>query len=147
MKGTKNKIPVGLKVFLIIFVVILCVVLLSLFMYDVYRFPRDAVSNYPGTHWKCDKLGLEFFVDDAGVVAGTYKDGFDLISLDVTTRLSTTFHSNYIQFFVHDEQVYLHCFYSNMDDGMFYVTIDKEETTLDMHAITEIMPYKFTKID
>lgn len=147
MKGIKNKIPVGLKVFLIIFVVVLFVVLLYLYIIDISRFPRVSISNYPNSHWKCDKLGLEFIVDDAGAVTGTYKDGDDLVSFDVTTRLSTTYHPNYIQFFVHDEQVYLNCFYKNIDDEIFYVTIDKEETTLDMHAITEIIPYKFTKID
>ena len=147
MKDTKIRIPVGVKVFLVIFVVVLCVILLYLYIFDLFRFPRDSISNYPNSHWKCDKLGLEFIVDDAGAVTGTYKDGDDLVSFDVTTRLSTTYHANYIQFFIHDEQVYLNCFYKTMDDEIFYVIIDKEETTFDMQAITEVVPYKFEKIN
>ena len=146
MKTAKAKLPVGLKILIIISVVLLCILLYGLVTYEVYHFPSDSLSNYPGTQWKCDKLGLELFVDEAGAVSGSYKDGSETISLDdVIARASTTFHSNYIQFFVQDKTVFLHCFYTKIDDGVFYVIIDADESTLDLNVIPEIVPYKFEK--
>ena len=145
MSTMKRKMPVALKVILIVAAVFLGKVLISLYIYEIYHFPMDALSNYPSTQWKCEKLGIELYVDDEGIITGYYDNGTDRISLDVTARSATTWHSNYIECLANDEVLYFHCFYKKVDSGIFYVVIESKETTLETDGIADIVPYKFVK--
>ena len=116
--------------------------------YELYRFPIDALSNYPDTEWKCDKLGLEMSVDESGKISGICTVDDESILLDVTAHTATTYHSNYMQCFNRAddaEVIFLNCFYRDINDGIFYVIVDSTGSTLDLNAVADIVPYRFEK--
>ena len=132
--------------FIIIVVLLLCVVLYCLSIYEVFHFPRDSIANYPNTQWRCDELGLEVSVDKDGNVLCNYNKGSDCIALDVFAMSSTTWHSNFIVLSTEKGHVYLHCFYSNIQNGIFYSKIEPDESTLDLSGVQINRLYKFTSI-
>lgn len=148
MKKILARIPVSVKILIVIFVILFILFHTYFFLFELYRFPRDSLANYPGTHWKCDKLEMEFFVDESGKISGICEVDSDLIVLDATAHASTTYHSNYIECINRadsTQRIYLHCFYKKIQDGVFYVIADSAEATLDLNVITDYIPYKFEK--
>ncbi|MBO5868841.1 MAG: hypothetical protein J6Q54_08040 [Oscillospiraceae bacterium] len=137
------------NIILIVVIVIVAAISLGLFMFDLYRFPLDSLTNYPNTQWECDALGLSFFVDDAGNITGFLKDGTQVISLDVVSRSATTYHSNYIACSKPEndsEAIFLHCFYKQAESGIFYVTVAIWDSAFGTDVVKEIKPYKFVQI-
>lgn len=148
MKGKKTNLPVGIKILLIILAAGLLVQGGYILIFFAYHYPSDSLTNYPGTEWRCDKLGIDLVVDDDGNITGSYETETGVISLNVIARSSTSWHTNYIVCVdsTDDTQIiYLHGFYRLVEDGLLYVTIYSKQTTVDMDAVTEWMPYKFVK--
>ena len=148
MERKKIRIPVFLKVLIVITAVFFFVKFSINFLNDLYRFPRDSLANYPCTEWKCDKLGMELFVDEDGNISGTCEIDSELISLDATAYKSTTWHSNYMECFNREDvakMIYLHCFYRNIENGVLYVIVNSTDSTLDLNVATDYMLYKFEK--
>lgn len=148
LKSKKVTIPVVVKILIILSAILLFALLRKCLLQWLYCFPRDSLSNYPGTHWKCDNLEMEMFVDESGTISGNCEVDSVLIVLDATAHASTTYHSNYIECINrtdNTQSIYLHCFYRNVEDGVFYVIVDSSESTIDLDATTDFMPYKFEK--
>ena len=151
LKSLKLQIPPALKVIIVVCYTVLLALLVSCSVYEVYHFPNDLIiSDYPSTHWQCDKLGLEFYVDDTGEISGFLDVGSEVVSLDVTARSATTSHSNYIRCVGNDSSgciLHLYCFYRNVDNGEFYVIVDSSETTLDLNVPPDEIPYKCVLVE
>ncbi len=148
LKSKKATIPVAVKILIILGAILLFALIRKCLLQWVYCFPRDSLSNYPGTHWKCDKLEMELFVDESGKISGNCEIDSNLIVLDATSYASTTYHSNYIECINradNTQSIYLHCFYRNVEDDVFYVIVDSTESTLDLNSVADIVPYKFEK--
>lgn len=148
MKRKKAKIPVGITILLIIVIFVLLALCVLILPYVVLHFPSDSLTNYPGTEWKCDKLGIELVVDEYGNISGNREIESGVISLDVFAHSSTTWHTNYIICVNSADEtqiLYLDGYYSNIEDGVLYVTIYSKKTTVDLGAFAGWLPYKFVK--
>ena len=143
MKHTKAKVSTPVLVLIIVFGTLLCVLVNFFSAVNAYLVQSNSLSNYPNSHWKCEQLGVELFVNAKGKLSGTYTDGFDLIPLDVTNR-NPSF-NNHIECYAGDKLLYFDCFYENIDNGVFYVTISSSESTLCIDAIPDEVPYTFVK--
>ena len=143
MKHRNVRISTPALVFIIILGTILYPIFYSLSALYVYHAPWPFPSDHPDTRWKCEKLGIELVVNGKGKLSGTYNNGSELIPLDVTTRIPTS--SPHIRCYVGDELLHLHCFFENIENGVFYVTIGSAETTLDIDAVPDEVPYTFVK--
>lgn len=144
MKHRNAHISTPVLVFIIVLGTLLCVIVNALSTMYVYHSHRKSLRDHPDTRWKCEKLGIELVVNGKGKLSGTYNNGSDLIPfLEVAKRIPST--NSHIECYVGDELLYLHCFYDNIDNGVFYVIICSVETTLDIDAVPDEVPYTFVK--
>lgn len=150
MKSIKFRTTPVVKFLIAICYTVLLLFLVSCPIYQSYHFPRNTLSNYPSTHWQCEKLGLELYVDEDGNISGFLNTDSKVISLEVMDHSSTTFHSNYIHCIDSNsniQMIYLHCFYKSIDDGKFYVIVESSKTTFDLPIIPDEIPYKFILVE
>lgn len=143
MEHKNARVSTPVLVVIVVLGALLCVIVNSLSTIYVYHFHRNSLLDHPETQWKCEKLGVELVVSSEGKLSGTYNNGSDLIPLDVTNRIPST--NNHIECYAGDELLYLHCFYENIDNGVFYVTVSSAESTIDIDAVLDEVPYTFVK--
>ena len=143
MKHRNVRISTPALVFIIILGIHLCTIVYSLSTIYVYHLHRNSLSDHPNTKWKCEKLGVELVVNSKGKFSGTYNNGTELIPLEVANRIPTT--SCHLECYAGDEMLYFHCFYEAIDNGVFYVTVSSVDSTLDIDAVPDEVPYTFVK--
>ena len=111
----------------------------------------DSISNYPNTHWYCDELGLGLYVDSQGSVTASFDDdAIDVPYNVVESRFSKRF-DNTLYFYLNDNSqdfVMMTCFYRNLANGEFSVTIKDWDTSIvDKDVTLKDYFYKFVLVD
>ena len=137
--------------------IVIFTIILSVALYCISKFPSDCIRYYPNTHWRCEELELDFYVDAKGNVTGYFDDAVLSEEYEVYTASSTKGTSNEIIIILNskywDEKINLECFFQRVDKGVIYLVVHKWDASvfdLDKEVVIEkyVFPeYKLILVD